>query len=139
MIEIITDHAMAVESAVGTIFPCAKYRWCLWHVMMGKLSEKFGAYKKFSEITSTIKFAVYVSPTSKEFEESWGWMVNEYDLGDNRWLKDIYEERRCWVPCYLTDIFWDGMSSTRINEAVKAFFDGYINARHHATSIFRAV
>ncbi|KAI3957066.1 hypothetical protein MKW98_022166 [Papaver atlanticum] len=62
------------------------------------------------------------------FEELWDWMVNEYDLGDNIWLKDIYEERRRWVPCYLTDTFWDGMSSTRINEAVKAFFDGYINA-----------
>ncbi|KQJ90913.1 hypothetical protein BRADI_4g34550v3 [Brachypodium distachyon] len=34
-----------------------------------------------------------------------------------------------WVPAYVKDTFWAGMSSTQRSESVNAFFDGYVNAR----------
>ncbi|KAI3895442.1 hypothetical protein MKX03_016208 [Papaver bracteatum] len=60
----------------------------------------------------------------------WHWMLVEYGLQDNQWLKDLFEERSCWVPCYLKDTFWAGISSnTQRSEGSNVFFDGYIDAR----------
>ncbi|KAI3916876.1 hypothetical protein MKW98_014337 [Papaver atlanticum] len=73
--------------------------------------------------------AVYDSQTPEEFEQLWDWMLEAYDLGDHKWLPDLYEEREMWVPCYLKIIFGEGMSSTQRSEGVNVFFDGYINVR----------
>ncbi|KAI3859549.1 hypothetical protein MKX03_030786, partial [Papaver bracteatum] len=97
--------------------------------IMKKLPDKFGMYKRFSDITCDMRDAVYDSQTSEEFEQLWDWMLEAYDLGDHKWLSDLYEEREMWVPCYLKNIFWAGMSSTQRSQGVNAFFDGYINAR----------
>ncbi|KAI3878785.1 hypothetical protein MKX03_018914, partial [Papaver bracteatum] len=58
--------------------------------------------------------------------QTWYWMLEEYDLVTNKWLNDLFEERHLWVPCYLKDVFWAGMSSTQRSEGINAFFDGYI-------------
>uniref|UniRef100_A0A453HXH2 Protein FAR1-RELATED SEQUENCE n=1 Tax=Aegilops tauschii subsp. strangulata TaxID=200361 RepID=A0A453HXH2_AEGTS len=38
-------------------------------------------------------------------------------------------EKNRWVPAYVKDTFWAGMSSTQRSESVNAFFDGYVHAR----------
>uniref|UniRef100_A0A453AWS1 Protein FAR1-RELATED SEQUENCE n=1 Tax=Aegilops tauschii subsp. strangulata TaxID=200361 RepID=A0A453AWS1_AEGTS len=40
----------------------------------------------------------------------------------------MHAEKR-WVPAYVKDTFWAGMSSTQRSESVNAFFDGYVHAR----------
>ncbi|KAI8536262.1 hypothetical protein RHMOL_Rhmol10G0243100 [Rhododendron molle] len=52
----------------------------------------------------------------KEFDES------------NDWLAGLYEERHRWVPAFLNDIFWAGMSSTQRSESMNSYFDGYIHS-----------
>ena len=56
-------------------------------------------------------------------------MIEKYDLHDNEWLAGLYEEKNRWVPVYVKDTFWAGMSSTQRSESVNAFFDGYVHAR----------
>lgn len=38
--------------------------------------------------------------TPKEFEDGWNDVLQEFDLTDNTWLKDLYELRAMWVPAY---------------------------------------
>jgi hypothetical protein len=57
-------------------------------------------------------------------------MVERSDLGDNDWLKMLYEYRHCWVPAFVKDAFWAGMSTMQCSESVNAFFDSYVNAKN---------
>ncbi|KAI3855869.1 hypothetical protein MKX03_001012 [Papaver bracteatum] len=125
---IITDQAKAIQNAIEIVFPQTRHRWCLWNVMK-KLPDKFGKHDKCLDITSDMKAAVYDTQSSDEFEQLWHWMLVEYGLQDDQWLKDLFEERSRWVPCYLKDTFWAGMSTTQRNEGSNMFFDGYMNAR----------
>ncbi|KAL6602904.1 hypothetical protein ACP70R_043265 [Stipagrostis hirtigluma subsp. patula] len=72
---------------------------------------------------------VYDSLSKEDFDNGWMKMINEFGLQDNEWLAGLYDNRHLWVPAYVKDTFWAGMSSTQRSESVNAFFDGYVNAR----------
>ncbi|GFY84444.1 hypothetical protein Acr_03g0012180 [Actinidia rufa] len=55
--------------------------------------------------------------------------IKKYELESNTWLEGLYSERKRWVPAYLKDVFWAGMSSTQRSEGINAYFDGYIHSK----------
>ncbi|XP_026382553.1 protein FAR1-RELATED SEQUENCE 4-like [Papaver somniferum] len=126
--EIITDQCQAMKNAVEIIFPEARHRWCLWHIMK-KIPEKFGSYKQGEKIAFALQEAVYDSQTPAEFEESWKKMIDKYNLQQNTWLSNLYPEKEQWLPCFLKDTFWAGMASTQHRESINAFFKGYVNSK----------
>lgn len=127
-IGIITDQDMAMKSAVESVFPDTRHRWCLWHIMK-KLPEKLSGYNDYKSIKFSIKHAVYDSLSNTEFETSWSKLIEEFDLKKNVWLTGLYEERYRWVPVFVKDSFWAGMSTTQRSESMNAFFDGYVNSK----------
>ncbi|XP_022888418.1 protein FAR-RED IMPAIRED RESPONSE 1-like isoform X1 [Olea europaea var. sylvestris] len=125
---IITDQDSAIQNAIQIVFPNTKHRWCLWHIMK-KLPEKFGYHVDKGSIFSAIHGLVYDSQMVEEYEEGWRSMINTYDLHNNDWLSGLYENRDCWVPCFLKTTFWAGMSTTQRNESMNAFFHGYVHPK----------
>ncbi|XP_020081856.1 protein FAR-RED ELONGATED HYPOCOTYL 3-like isoform X2 [Ananas comosus] len=78
---------------------------------------------------SVMMDAIYESLTEIEFEEKWKRMIACYALENNQWLSGLYEERHKWIPAYVKDTFWAGMSTTQRSESMNAFFDGYVNSK----------
>ncbi|XP_024642129.1 protein FAR-RED IMPAIRED RESPONSE 1-like [Medicago truncatula] len=122
---IITDQDKAMKKAIEVVFPKARHRWCLWHLMK-KVPEKFGKYSEYESIKELLHAAVYDSLSKSDFLERWEKMIECYALHDNEWLKGIFEERHRWVPVYVRDVFWAGMSTTQRSESMNSFFDGYV-------------
>ncbi|KAL2499469.1 Protein FAR1-RELATED SEQUENCE 5 [Abeliophyllum distichum] len=125
---IITDQDRAMKNAIRIVFPHSKHRWCLWHILK-KLPEKFGNHIHKGSIFSHIHGLVYDSQFPREFEEGWREMIDMYKLEKNDWLTGLYKDRTRWVPCYLKNSFWAGMSTTQRSESMNAFFDGYVQAK----------
>uniref|UniRef100_A0ACD5URP8 Uncharacterized protein n=1 Tax=Avena sativa TaxID=4498 RepID=A0ACD5URP8_AVESA len=125
---IVTDQAKAIQNVVGMVFTNSRYRWCLWHIMK-KIPEKLGGYEEYDFIKVALGNTVYDSLTITEFEAAWMRMVERYNLGDNDWLKGLYDHRHRWVPAFVKDAFWADMSTTQRSESMNAFFDGYVNAK----------
>ncbi|KAG6639156.1 protein FAR1-RELATED SEQUENCE 5-like [Carya illinoinensis] len=125
---IITDQDRAMKNAIEIVFPGTRHRYCLWHIMR-KLPEKLGSHSHFSTgLKTSIQAALYDSQTCSKFEKRWCHLLDMYDLRDNNWLKSLFEERTFWVPVYLKDVFWAGMSTTQRSESMNAFFDGYVHS-----------
>ncbi|KAL7199240.1 hypothetical protein ACSBR2_021512 [Camellia fascicularis] len=125
---IITDQDKAMKNAIQIVFPNVRHRWCLWHILK-KLPEKLRGYKEYEATKFGIQNAVYDSLTKKEFEENWNKLIENYQLESNEWLFGLFEDRHQWVPAFVKDIFWAGMSTTQRSESMHAFFDGYINSK----------
>ncbi|XP_028058285.1 protein FAR1-RELATED SEQUENCE 5-like [Camellia sinensis] len=124
---IITDQCRAMQNAIEIVFPQARHRWCLWHIMK-KIPEKLRGYSQYESIKVALSNAVYDSFTKDEFQEYWEAMIENFNLNDNEWLRVLYHERHRWIPAYVKDIFWAGMSTTQRSESMNAFFDGYVNS-----------
>ncbi|PNX99877.1 protein FAR1-related sequence 6-like, partial [Trifolium pratense] len=125
---IITDQDKAMKNAIEIVFPKAHHRWCLWHIMK-KIPEKFGRHTYYESIKTLLHDVVYDSLSKSVFMEKWERMVESYELHDNEWLKGLFDERHRWVPVYVKDTFWAGMSTTQRSESMNSFFDGYVNSK----------
>ena len=95
---------------------------------MKKISEKLQRFGQYKNIKHMMKNVVYESSIVAEFESEWDSFITKYDLADHDWLRNLYDERHRWVPCFLKQHFWAGMSTTQRSESMNAFFDGYINS-----------
>jgi hypothetical protein len=126
---IITDQDKAMKSAIAKVFPRARHRFCLWHIMK-KFPEKLGSHAQYNcGLKSAIQSAIYDSQTFVEFDNCWQGILERYNVQDNTWLCWLYSERTHWVPAYLKDGFWAGMQTTQRNESMNAFFDNYLHSR----------
>ncbi|KAM3387626.1 hypothetical protein ACQJBY_010458 [Aegilops geniculata] len=122
---IITTHSRPVVKAVSEVFLNTRHRYNLWHIMK-ELPDMSGRVEDKEAISLRMKKVVYDTITAADFEREWVEMANQYNLHDNRWLTTLFEERAKWVPAYVKDAFWAGISTVRRSERLEAFFDGYI-------------
>ncbi|XP_057418776.1 protein FAR-RED IMPAIRED RESPONSE 1-like [Lotus japonicus] len=125
---IVTDQCMAMENAIHLVFPNARHRWCLWHIMK-KIPEKFKGYGQYKEMKNDMEVVVYDSLDEIEFDSTWNTFIDKYGLRDNEWLTNLYLERSRWVPCLVRKYFWAGISTTQRSESMNVFFDGYVNSK----------
>ncbi|XP_042944600.1 protein FAR-RED IMPAIRED RESPONSE 1-like [Carya illinoinensis] len=89
--------------------------------------SSYSAYK--SGMKSALMKCVYDSQNVEEFESYWEHLITTYNLEKNAWLQTLYTEREHWVPAFLKDSFWAGISTTQQSESMNAFFDGYVHAK----------
>ncbi|XP_028113810.1 protein FAR1-RELATED SEQUENCE 5-like [Camellia sinensis] len=125
---VITDQCRTMQNAIQIVFPQARHRWCLWHIVK-KIPEKLRRYSQYEAIKFALQNAVYDSFTKDEFDEEWQMMIQKFSLHDNEWLAILYGERHRWIPAYVKDIFWAGMSTTQRSKSMNAFFNGYVNSK----------
>ncbi|XP_014523111.1 protein FAR-RED IMPAIRED RESPONSE 1-like [Vigna radiata var. radiata] len=117
-----------MKKAIELVFPNTRHRWCLWHIMK-KIPEKLQGYADYKDIKRELKQVLYNSNSVHSFVYGWEKMITIFSLQTNEWLYSLYEEQSRWVPCYLRNTFWGGMSTTQRSESMNAFFDGYINSQ----------
>ncbi|XP_059436803.1 protein FAR1-RELATED SEQUENCE 4-like [Corylus avellana] len=68
---IITYQDKAMKSAIAKVFPRARHRFCLWHIMK-KFPEKLGSHAQYKcGLKSAIQSAIYDCQTCVEFDNSW--------------------------------------------------------------------
>ncbi|WOL00901.1 protein FAR1-RELATED SEQUENCE 6-like [Canna indica] len=125
---LITDQSKGIQGAVAQVLPNVRHRMCLSQIMK-KVPEKLGGSADYRAINKAMQKAVYDSLTVDDFEDDWRRMVEIYGLQGNEWIRSLYECRHLWVPVYLKDTFWAGMSTTQRNETMVSFFDGHVEAK----------
>ncbi|XP_020589558.1 protein FAR1-RELATED SEQUENCE 6-like [Phalaenopsis equestris] len=125
---IITDLCKPIQDAVAEVFCRSRHRLCL-HNIMKKVHEKLRGQEEFKAIKKEIKKLVYDSLRAYEFEREWKEMIENFGLVDKEWLINLYNQRHSWVPLFLKDTFWAGMSVTQRGESLSTYFDGCVYPR----------
>ncbi|XP_034218862.1 protein FAR1-RELATED SEQUENCE 4-like [Prunus dulcis] len=126
---ILTDQDQAMKAAITEVFPNARHRFCLWHILR-KIPQKLGeVLRKHGNFMGMFNNCIYNSWTVEDFEQKWQNMVEVFELDNNEWIKSLFEDRKFWVPTYMRDAFFAGMSTTQRSESINSFFDKYVNKK----------
>ncbi|KAL3633069.1 Protein FAR1-RELATED SEQUENCE 6 [Castilleja foliolosa] len=123
---VITDRCQVLQSAVAQVFPKSHHRFCL-SLIMRKIPEKLGGLRNYDAIRKALAKGVYEALKPFDFESAWGFMIQRFGIGDNDWLRSLYEDRAQWAPVYLKDTFFMGMAVARPGEMLNAFFEKYLH------------
>lgn len=123
---IVTDDCAAIKAAVREVFPNARHRISDWHVLRS-ISEKLGESAQFEGMKTELETVIYDSLKDDEFEARWNNLISRFGLQDNEWITFLYENRHFWVPAFLKDTFWAGLSTVNHHESPNAFFEDSIN------------
>ncbi|CAA2995519.1 FAR1-RELATED SEQUENCE 6 [Olea europaea subsp. europaea] len=123
---IITDTCKVLKSVVADVFPKSHHRFSLSHIMR-KVPEKLGGLRNYDAIRKALLKGVYETLKPCDFDAAWGFMIQHFGVGDNEWLRSLYEDRAMWAPVCVKDTVFLGMATARPGETLNAFFDKYVH------------
>ncbi|KAF5471232.1 hypothetical protein F2P56_011684 [Juglans regia] len=123
---ILTDQNNAIKVAIAAVFPGTRHCYCLWHVL-----EKIPRQLEFLCMWNDsfmLKFTkcVYKSWTEEEFEKRWWKMLDRFSLREVDWVQSLYEDRTHWVPTFMKDVSFAGLSTASRSESLNSLFDKYV-------------
>lgn len=123
----LTDQHNAIKAAIAAVFPDTQHRYCLWHVLE-KIPRQLDYLSPWHD-TFMAKFnkCVYKSWTEEQFEKRWWKLVEGYNLREDEWIQSLYEDRKFWVPTFVKEISYAGLSTTSRSESLNSFFDNYLD------------
>ncbi|XP_031377505.1 protein FAR1-RELATED SEQUENCE 2-like isoform X1 [Punica granatum] len=122
---ILTDQDKSLEEAVAEVFPESRHCFCLWHVLR-MIPGNLGVVDKHENFRKEFDKCVHQSFTVAQFENQWEKLVSRFELGEDDWVRSLYEDRTKWVPAYMQGIFLAGISTAARSKGILTSFDKYI-------------
>ncbi|XP_058748867.1 protein FAR1-RELATED SEQUENCE 4-like [Vicia villosa] len=122
----LTDQNEAIKAAVAAVFPGTHHCFCLWHVLekIPKQLEFLGTWH--DSFMEKFNKCIFKSWTEDQFERRWWKMVDRFKLRDVKWVQSLYDDRACWVPTFMRDISFAGLSTGSRSESLNSLFDKYV-------------
>ncbi|CAG8571630.1 3089_t:CDS:1, partial [Paraglomus occultum] len=141
---LLTDNDNGISSAFNQTFALfgSKHRLCLWHLfknVMKNLQGVLGSdWSKFSG-----DFYACIRETDEQtFLEKWEALKQDH-VHAVKYLAIMEKTKEKWAPCYLSDIFLAGMTTTQrgesMNALLKHFFDANTSLKEFLEAFASAV
>lgn len=90
-----------------------------------QLGSLFCSESPFMERLNKFVWCNHKSPL--EFEEGWKEVITDFDLSGNKWLSELYDIRKSWIPAYFNDEPMLGLlRTTSRSESSNFFFNHFV-------------
>ncbi|XP_076890398.1 protein FAR1-RELATED SEQUENCE 5-like [Bidens hawaiensis] len=102
---VLTDQDPAMKQAISSVLNESTHRLCMWHItnkIPVKLKGEIQVNEEIRCRVNKLVWNVFIKPET--FESRWHDLINEFNLSENKWLKDMFAIRESWVPAYFRDI-----------------------------------
>ncbi|GMQ00716.1 hypothetical protein CsSME_00047684 [Camellia sinensis var. sinensis] len=85
-------------------------------------------YTNFGDVVSfDTTYVTNKSWTEEQFEKRWWKLLDGFNLREGEWMQSLYEDRKLWVPTFMRDISFAGLSTASRSESLSSFFDKYVH------------
>ncbi|KAG8081971.1 hypothetical protein GUJ93_ZPchr0014g47035 [Zizania palustris] len=109
-----------IAKAVSLVMPDTSHVICAWHLKHIATRNVNHPVKGDNDFMKEFKACINVYEEEMEFLTSWDAMINKYNLHDNVWLQNVFEEKEKWARPYVKGAFSAGMKGTRLNERLQS-------------------
>lgn len=72
---------------------------------------------------------IHNSWVEEDFEKKWWSMIERFELQGYERLDSLVIDRNFWVPTYMRDMFFAGMSTTQRSGSINSSFDKYVGKK----------
>lgn len=123
---IFTDGCQALSDALEVVLPNTKHLLGLRYIFQNT-AEHLSSYSGQTGFDSLFNKCIFDCDSEEEFESMWGSLLEQYNLYENSWLKDLYALRRKWSQYTCKSIFSAGMRSPQGYESICKIFQNWTN------------
>ncbi|XP_020595404.1 protein FAR1-RELATED SEQUENCE 5-like [Phalaenopsis equestris] len=113
---ILTDRSELMTEAIAEIMPGTFHRYCVWHIYQNTLEQLTQAFHGSKTLASDFSRCLFDYEDEDEFLMAWRTMLENYDLKDNQWLANLFEEREKWALVYKREAFYADMKSVQLKD-----------------------
>ncbi|CAO2840134.1 unnamed protein product [Amaranthus hypochondriacus] len=124
---LLTDDNSALKTAIAELLPSARHCFCLWHIFE-KIPKQLDHINIWlDDFMEKLNKCIFKSWTEEQFEKRWLKLLEKFELRDDEWLRSIYEDRVHWVPVFMRNISFAGLSTNSRSDCLNSYFDKYVN------------
>ena len=117
---VVTDGDKAMQRAIETVLPGARHRLCVWH-----LARNANSNIPNPEFVREFVGCMLRWCTTEEFDRAWWAMVGKFDLYENPWIIEKWDNREMWAQSYLAGHFFATIKSTSRCEGMNSYLKRY--------------
>ncbi|XP_047965985.1 protein FAR1-RELATED SEQUENCE 5-like [Salvia hispanica] len=118
---IFTDQDSAMANAIGKVFPNSVHRLCVWHISKNA-TQHISHLLSDSRFKAKFNKIMYEVEMENEMEQLWRDLCEEWNVGENKWLCNLYSLRHKWCPAFNRASFSAGIRSTQRSESTNNVF-----------------
>jgi zinc finger SWIM domain-containing protein 3 len=119
---IFTYQDAAMAGAIAFVFLNTSHHLCLWHIYLNAAKYLGHIIRDHPDkFLLTFKSCVYEDRSEFHFNKKWQDLLQEYNLGENDWMKNLYSLRKKWAIVF-HDSFTPDMTSTQRSEEMNNVF-----------------
>ncbi|KAK8935717.1 Protein FAR1-RELATED SEQUENCE 7 [Platanthera zijinensis] len=126
-ITIFTDQDQTMTVSIERVFSNTRHRLCQWHISK-KAPSKVPAFNHDRCIRSLFYNCMSKCESEVEFENSWSDMIRRGNLGENRWLQDLFKVRMKWSTAFNKERLDLGILLTQRSESANNVLHGCFKA-----------
>ncbi|XP_057452743.1 protein FAR1-RELATED SEQUENCE 5-like [Lotus japonicus] len=104
---VIANDDIALNNAIGRVFPNAYHRLCAQHLLHNASSKI-----RNPMMTAQFKKLMLSDCMVSEFDREWHQMVTRFGLEDHSWVRDMYERRKMWATAFIRGRCFVGFKAT---------------------------
>ncbi|XP_051135156.1 protein FAR1-RELATED SEQUENCE 4 [Andrographis paniculata] len=129
---LLTDQSDTIKAAVQLVCSDTRHYIHLWNILE-KIPRQLGYLSIWHDpFMEKLNKCIYRSWNEEQYEKRWWKLIERFNLREDEWFQILYEERKLWVPVFIKDVSFAGLSAASRAESLNSFFDKYI---HGETSL----
>ncbi|XP_078436830.1 protein FAR1-RELATED SEQUENCE 5-like [Wolffia australiana] len=125
---VFTDFDEESVDAAGAYLPSSSHRFSAWHLYQAALKHISPGLSGFADFDDDIGKCIFDGDNEAEFLKNWAEMLQKYDLVENSWLQEKFEERVNWAPAYARTTFSADMNNTWRFDSLSNDLDTFLNS-----------
>ncbi|CAI9298795.1 unnamed protein product [Lactuca saligna] len=107
------DPQHSINKAVTEVLPISSHRFCLWNItkqLRNKITSEVATNSDFRKRFHSIIWNSKLEP--HDFDNVWQSYLDDFNISNNKWMKEMYGLQRRWVPVFFKDIPMPGLMRT---------------------------
>ncbi|KAI0507191.1 hypothetical protein KFK09_013312 [Dendrobium nobile] len=124
---VLTDRSALMTEAIAEMWPGTFHRYCVWHIYQNALEQLTQAFHGSKTLASDFSRCLFDYEDEEEFLMAWKTMLETYDLKDNQWLANLFEEREKWALVYGREAFYADMKSVQLKDNLSGELKKYLS------------
>lgn len=134
---ILTGRSTTLKDALSLTWPGTIHRSCVWQIYQNAIRCLGHLFSTSEEFAHDFSHCIFDVEDGQEFVDTWDAIIEKYNLKENEWLNELYEDRENWALPYGRQIFSGDIKSMLQAETFGVMVKEYLDCKKELSYLLK--